>query len=52
MIEVKCIKCQNCTGYSCNKYGTDAKESVTRCAKDGFKHYKRKIKSTFKGEKV
>ena len=42
MIEVRCIECKNCTGHSCKKYGSDAKESVTRCANDGFKNYKRK----------
>lgn len=42
MIEISCIECKNCTGYSCKKYGEDANESVNRCAKDGFKHYKKR----------
>lgn len=52
MIEIRCNDCRNCTGYSCKKYGSDAKESVTRCANDGFKNYKRKRIKLFLGKKL
>lgn len=42
MIEIRCNECKNFTRHSCKKYGSDAKESVTRSANDGFKNSKRK----------
>ena len=40
MIEVECLKCENCTGYSCKQYGNDADIAVQKCADDNFKNYR------------
>ena len=41
MIEVDCRKCKNLGNNECLKYGKDADKAVDKCAKDGFKNYKK-----------
>lgn len=42
-IKIECLKCKNCTGYSCILYGKDAVTAVQNCADDGFKNYSIKV---------
>lgn len=42
MIEVDCRICKNCTGFSCEIYGSNADKAVKNCANDNFINYKKK----------
>lgn len=44
MIEVDCRKCKNLGNDECIKYGKDADVAVKKCADNGFKEYKKKVR--------
>lgn len=42
-IKIGCEDCLNNVENLCQKYNIDVKESVTRCSKDGYNYYEKRI---------